>query len=303
MAGPAHADHGESSERSSVATPVVCRSIGELRTVVNAERMAGRRIGFVPTMGALHEGHTSLIRIANEMTDTVVVSIFVNPTQFGPTEDFDTYPRQLDTDLEACRNSGAQIVFTPTKEQIYPGTSFFSMTIQHLADHLCGASRPGFFNGVVQVVNKLFNIVQPDLAVFGQKDYQQFRILERMAEEFHQPVQMVMAPIVRANDGLALSSRNAYLSREQRRIAPGLYRSLRFIQQHLLDGVSVPARLIGHQKEELRGKGFEIDYLGVYSAQTMQPLERISDEELLLAGAVKLGDTRLIDNMLVKPSG
>lgn len=278
---------------------VVCQTIQELRTTLSGIRVDGRAIGFVPTMGALHEGHLSLIRQARDHADCVVVSIFVNPTQFGPGEDFDRYPRPLEADLEACRRSGADVVFTPVKEQLYDGHSYFTFGIDQLADHLCGASRPGFFQGVVQIVNKLFNIVQPDVAVFGQKDYQQFRILERMTQEFHQPVHMVMAPIVRADDGLALSSRNAYLSDEERVVAPSLYRSLSYIRAQILDGVDRPSRLLEHQKEELRAKGFEIDYLGIYSAQTLQPIEWFEEKDTLLAGAVWLGNTRLIDNLLL----
>lgn len=258
-------------------------------------------MGLVPTMGALHQGHIELIKIAAKHSDAVVVSIFVNPTQFGPNEDFDTYPRQLQQDLDTCRDLNVSIVFAPEHDEMYNEQNYFSIQIDSLNQYMCGGSRPGFFEGVCLVVNKLFNIIQPDLAVFGQKDIQQFLILKRMTKEFNHPVEMMMAPIVRANDGLALSSRNAYLSDHERMIAPGLFRSLQYLQKQIEGGVITPKLLIEHQKNELEAKGFKIDYLNVFSRATLQPVKTLTKQtKYLIAGAVWLGTTRLIDNILIE---
>lgn len=276
-------------------------TIEGVRKSIGTLKKAGKKIGFVPTMGALHEGHLELIRLAREHSDAVVVSIFVNPEQFGPGEDFKTYPRTLEEDMEKCRNLNVDILFAPERSAMYSGERKFSIHIQELDKHMCGASRPGFFEGVVLVVNKLFNIIEPDSALFGQKDIQQYLILKRMAKEFNHRVELVMGPIVRANDGLALSSRNAYLSSKERRIAPGLYRSLRYIKKQIMDGVNEPHMLINHQKDELEAKGFKIDYLNIFSAKTLKPVNVLQvDEEYVIAGAVFLGETRLIDNIIIQ---
>lgn len=272
-----------------------------MRAAIKNLREKGRSIGFVPTMGALHQGHLSLIEIATEKSDDVVVSIFVNPTQFSPHEDFDSYPRQLQEDIEICEENGVSVVFAPDKDEIYSKEQFLTIGIDTLKEHMCGASRPGFFEGIVQVVNKLFNIVMPDLAVFGQKDIQQVQIIRQMVSEFNHPVEIVMGPIQRANDGLALSSRNAYLNDEERVIAPGLYRSLQYIEQQILSGVKEPKLLFEHQKSELEAKGFRIDYLNMFSRKTLQPVSVLSkDRKYILAGAAWLGETRLIDNILIE---
>ena len=278
---------------------VLTKTIDEIRDCVREKRKNGNIIGFVPTMGALHEGHIKLIEIALEKCDSVVVSIFVNPEQFGPNEDFETYPRELENDLEKCRELGVDIIFAPDRDMMYDERKFFSIQIRDLNKYMCGASRPGFFEGVVLVVNKLFNIVEPDIAVFGQKDIQQFLILKRMVHEFNHNIELVMGPVVRAGDGLALSSRNAYLSDEERKIAPGLHRSLRYIKKQVLGGIDEPGLLISHQKSELEAKGFKIDYLDVYSRQTLEPVKTLSkSENYIVAGAVYLGKTRLIDNII-----
>lgn len=280
---------------------IVCRTIEHVRQEIKTLKRDGRKIGLVPTMGALHEGHTRLIDIASEQSDRVVVSIFVNPTQFGPNEDFDTYPRQLETDLEICKKHNADIVFAPDRSEMYNETSYLKIQIDSLHDHMCGGSRPGFFEGVLLIVNKLFNIVRPDLAVFGQKDIQQFLILNRMNIEFNHGIEMVMAPVIRANDGLALSSRNAYLSDKERILAPGLYRTLQYIEKQILGGVIQPELLIKHQISELEAKGFKIDYIGVFSQTTLQPVKTLREQEkYIIAGAVWLGNTRLIDNILIE---
>lgn len=279
----------------------ICRTIDAVRQAVHAKRMEGNRISFVPTMGALHKGHLSLIRLAKEDADTVVVSIYVNPTQFGPNEDFETYPRDLESDIEKCRKEGAEILFAPEHQEIYSDEKYLTIGIKSLNSSMCGASRPGFFEGVLLIVNKLFNIVKPDSAVFGQKDIQQFLIISRMVQEFNHDIRLIMGPIERANDGLALSSRNKYLNEQERQAAPGLYRTLRYIKQQILDGVSTPSLLIEHQESELEAKGLKIDYINVFSMQTLQPVKQIEKgSKYIVAGAVYAGTTRLIDNLLIE---
>jgi len=278
----------------------VVKTISETRKAVACFKREGKLVGFVPTMGALHKGHLSLIRLARQHADEVVVSIYVNPEQFGPNEDFEEYPRTLERDLEVCREEGVSLVFTPDDEIMYGDKKFLSIHIDTLADYMDGKSRPGFFEGILLVVNKLFNIVRPDIAVFGQKDIQQFQIISRMVKEFNHPVQLVMGPIVRANDGLAMSSRNAYLSDEERLMAPSLYRALKYIENQINAGVHEPGLLIEHQKDELQAKGLEIDYLNVFSMNTIQPVESLAaGKRYILAGAAYAGHTRLIDNLLI----
>lgn len=277
------------------------RTIENIRTKVTRFRADGRTVGFVPTMGALHEGHLSLIRLAAEHADEVVVSIYVNPTQFGPDEDFEEYPRTLRDDIEQCEALGVSAVFAPVDAVMYDDESFLDIQIDTLNRYMDGGSRPGFFEGIVQVVNKFFNIIEPDVAVFGQKDIQQFRILQRMVTEFRHPVKLIRGPIVRANDGLALSSRNSYLDEEQRSIAPGLYRSLAYLKKQLEGGVKNLDLLLRHQETELEAKGFEIDYLNVFCFDRMAPVKELKNgNKYILAGAVYLGETRLIDNMIVE---
>ena len=279
----------------------ICRTINDVRQAVAAKRQKGNRISFVPTMGALHEGHLSLMRLARKDAETVVVSIYVNPTQFGPNEDFDTYPRDLESDLEKCKNEGVEIIFAPSHEEIYNDETYLSIGVDSLNSSMCGASRPGFFEGVLLIVNKLFNIIKPDSAVFGQKDIQQFQIINRMVQEFNHDIKMIMGPIERANDGLALSSRNQYLNDKERQAAPGLYRTLRYIKEQILDGVGTPSLLIKHQESELEAKGLKIDYLNVFSMQTLQPVKHVKEEgKYIVAGAVYAGNTRLIDNLLIE---
>jgi|SRR6056297_215132 len=279
----------------------VCKSIDEIREAVKSLKSKGKRIGFVPTMGALHEGHLSLIRQAKERADEVVVSIFVNPEQFGPNEDFESYPREMEEDLKKCENAGVSVVFAPNRDEVYDKKKYLRIEVDELNRHMCGGSRPGFFEGILLIVNKLFNIVNPDVAVFGQKDIQQFQIISRMVHEFNHNIELLMAPIERANDGLALSSRNKYLSAEDREIAPGLYRALSYVEKQILNGVDNPSLLLEHQKSELEAKGFKIDYLNVFDKKTLQPVETLSEEgEYILAGAVWLSRTRLIDNFLIE---
>lgn len=295
----------DSASQNIADTATVCKTIKELRNTLRRARSQNSEttttIGFVPTMGALHEGHLSLIDIAREKADIVVVSIFVNPTQFGPNEDFESYPRQLRNDVAACETAGVDIVFAPERDEMYDEKRYLHIEIDTLNEHMCGTSRPGFFEGILLVVNKLFNLIEPDFAVFGLKDIQQVQIIKQMVREFNHGVEIVGAPIVRANDGLALSSRNAYLSPEERTTAPGLYRSLQYIEQNIKSGVTEPSLLIEHQKDELEAKGFKIDYLNVFSDKTLSPVTTLSNgERYILAGAAYLGKTRLIDNILIE---
>ncbi len=277
-------------------------SIQEIRDQVNHLKAQGKKVAFVPTMGALHDGHLSLIKMAHKYADAIVVSIYVNPEQFAPHEDFGTYPRTIEADLELCKKENVAIVFMPDTKTMYgSGKKYFSIDIEKLNVHLDGGSRPGYFQGIALVVNKLFNIVNPDLAVFGQKDYQQFRIIEQMVKEFNHNVELLMAPIGRAEDGLALSSRNAYLSKKERTLAPGLYRALTYVAQQIANGVMEPGLLISHQQDELEAKGFKNDYLSVYSLDTLQPVYKLSaGRKYVLAIAAYLGKTRLIDNLILE---
>ena len=278
----------------------VVQSIADIRTEVRALKAEGKKVAFVPTMGALHGGHLSLIHLAQKNADAVVVSIYVNPTQFAPTDDFDTYPKTTEADLQLCEQEGVSVVFMPDTEIMYgSGKKYFSIEIEELNKHLDGGSRQGYFQGISLVVNKLFNIVEADLAVFGQKDYQQFRIIEQMVKEFNHDVEVIMAPIGRAEDGLALSSRNVYLSEEERAIAPSLYKALLKVEKEIKNGVLEPKLLLEQQQRELEAKGFKNDYLAVYSLEKMCPVGKLEKgNKYLIAGASYLGKTRLIDNII-----
>lgn len=277
------------------------RSIDDIRAAVQSLKKDGKTIAFVPTMGALHEGHLSLFRLAQQHADEVIASIYVNPEQFSPDEDFDEYPRELEEDLAKCEAEGVAAVFAPSDDIMYPGQKFLSIEVDELNDYMDGGSRPGFFEGILLIVNKLFNIIEPDIAVFGQKDIQQFRILQQMVMEFNHNVELVMGPIKRANDGLALSSRNAYLDDEQRKLAPGLHRSLQYVGKQIIDGAKNVELLLDHQKNELKAKGFKIDYLNLFSFEEMIPVKGPkADNKYILAGAVYLGETRLIDNIIIE---
>lgn len=276
-------------------------TIQGIRDKVASYKTNGKTVGFVPTMGALHEGHLSLIKLAQQHADEVVVSIYVNPKQFGPDEDFGEYPRTLHSDLKKCEAAGVSAVFAPSDAIMYEDQTFLSIEVDTLNKYMDGGSRPGFFEGIVTVVNKLFNIINPDVAVFGQKDIQQVRILQQMVKEFNHEVKLVMGPIIRAGDGLALSSRNAYLSDEQRSVAPSLYRSLQYIQEQVANGAKNLDLVLQHQRAELEAKGLKIDYLNVFSFDTVAPVSDVkSEKKYILAGAVYCGKTRLIDNMILE---
>ncbi len=272
------------------------RSIAEM---IAARSLLEGTVGFVPTMGYLHEGHLSLIRRAGSDTDIVVVSIFVNPTQFGPGEDFDRYPRNLERDEELCREAGADIIFYPTREDMYPDGYASYVVPEELDRHLCGTSRPGHFRGVMTVVLKLFQIVRPTDAYFGQKDIQQARILEQMVEDFHLPVNMHVEPIIREPDGLAMSSRNIYLTAEEREQATCLVEALEKVQEAVRTGETEVQVLEGMMKETVDRQTLALlDYASIVDDRTLQPIRRIT-APAIAALAVKFGRTRLIDNTLI----
>jgi pantoate--beta-alanine ligase len=258
-----------------------------------------KRLGLVPTMGALHQGHTSLIELARQQCDIVIVSIFVNPMQFGPNEDFERYPRPLENDLEQCRQAGADVVFTPTPALMYPADFRTSVEVAGLQEGLCGALRPGHFRGVATVVLKLFNLVQPDLAFFGQKDAQQVRIIQQMVEDLNVPVHVVVGPTIRAQDGLALSSRNQYLDAIQRQNAPILYQALTEAAAMVQAGERKTSRLSQRIQERIAATpGAVLDYVALVDAHSLHPVEQVRGATLA-ALAVRFGATRLIDNILL----
>jgi pantoate--beta-alanine ligase len=274
-------------------------TIEAVREAVAAARRQGLSIGLVPTMGALHAGHASLIRAARAETGFVVVSIFVNPTQFGPKEDFARYPRSLPQDLEACTREGADLVFAPEGDVIYPPSFRTSVEVHELQDILEGASRPGHFRGVATVVLKLFNMVQPDMAYFGQKDAQQVRIIQQMVRDLDMPVHVRVCPTIREPDGLALSSRNQYLDADQRRRAPVLYQALEQARALIVGGERDPAVVQRALVERIRSTpGAVLDYAAVVRPETLRPPQRLAGD-VLIALAVRFGTTRLIDNVLL----
>jgi len=279
----------------------VASLIKDMRTVSRTARARDSRLGLVPTMGALHEGHLSLVRTARAKSDVVVASIFVNPTQFGPNEDFTRYPRDLEKDLTLLEREGVDIVFVPSVEEVYPQPSVTWVTVEGLSDRLCAKSRPGHFRGVATVVAKLFNIVEPDLAFFGQKDAAQVAVIRRMVRDLNTPVQIEVCPIVREPDGLAMSSRNAYLSPEQRRDALALFRALTGVRELFESGLRNPATLIEAAKDILAGTpAVRLDYFEIVDPDELTPLPTIN-QPALVAVAAFVGNTRLIDNIVLEP--
>jgi len=280
-------------------SPSITRTVEETRSVIAAARAQGKRIGLVPTMGALHAGHVSLIRAARAETDFVAVSIFVNPTQFGPKEDLSRYPRPFEKDVKICTDEKVDLIFHPPPEVVYSPTFETYVEVHELQKVLCGASRPGHFRGVATVVLKLFNIVAPDSAFFGQKDAQQVRILMQMVRDLNVPIQLQIGPIVREPDGLALSSRNVYLDADQRRNATVLYRALQAAKARIEAGERGAAPL----EREIRAMieatpGTRIDYIAIVDWERLQPQAQLHGK-VLVALAVYFGATRLIDNMLM----
>lgn len=275
-------------------------TIREVREAIVAARRAGQRIGFIPTMGYLHEGHTSLIDLCRKHADYLVVSVFVNPTQFGPREDFAQYPRDLAQDRTLIEAHGAQLLFAPPVAEIYPEDSCIRLAIHDLADHLCGPKRPGHFQGVLLVVSKLFHIVQPDVAVFGQKDLQQLVIIQRLVRDLNFPIQIVAGPTVREPDGLAMSSRNSYLSPEERRASTVLYRALQQ-GKGLIEAGERRASAVTEALTKMISQvpSSRIDYVEIVEVERLQPIEQI-EGRMAIALAVYIGQTRLIDNLVLE---
>lgn len=270
-----------------------------LRRDIERLKRRGDIVGLVPTMGFLHKGHLSLIKRARRDSDCVVVSIFVNPTQFGPKEDFKDYPRDLKKDLTVCKRSGVDMVFVPGVRSMYPEGFSTYVNVEGLTEGLCGAKRPGHFRGVTTVVAKLFNIVSPDIAYFGQKDAQQVIVIKRMVEDLDMPVKIRVMPIVREKDGLAMSSRNIYLGRDSRKQAVSLYKSLRMARGLYKKGERDSKKIISRMRNLiLREKDAEIDYIAIVDPETLMDVKKISGKTLV-ALAVRIGKTRLIDNVIL----
>jgi len=275
----------------------LAKTIKSVRSLVKAARSKDKKIGFVPTMGALHIGHILLIEAARKNTDFVVVSIFVNPTQFGPGEDFEKYPRPLDADLEICKKAGADVVFAPSAKEMYPAENLTWVNVEKLAAPLCGCSRPGHFRGVATVCAKLFNIVAPDTAFFGQKDAQQVAVVKKMAADLNIPLEIVVCPTVREKNGLAISSRNRYLTAQEKKDAASIYKSLRKCEQMVKQGIRETEPIIAGMRKIL-SPVCSIEYISIVDAQTLQNLDKIAGPAIA-AVAVKIGSTRLIDNILI----
>ncbi|MFA6186577.1 MAG: pantoate--beta-alanine ligase [Phycisphaerae bacterium] len=277
----------------------IVEKILEVRKLVTQAKAAGKTVGLVPTMGALHEGHFSLIRAAKKQTDFVVVSIFVNPTQFGPTEDIDKYPRTLDADAAGCEKNGADVIFAPTADEIYAQQNLSWVNVEKLDQPLCGKNRPGHFRGVATVCAKLFNIVQPDIAFFGQKDAQQSLIIQRMVADLNMPLKIVVCPTVREKDGLAMSSRNRYLNADERKDAALLYASLQEAEILIAGGLRDSKKIISEMEKIIKlSNRAKIDYISIVDAQTLEEVEQV-EGKTLLAIAVKIGSARLIDNIII----
>jgi pantoate--beta-alanine ligase len=279
----------------------ICKTIQEMRTASSAAKLSDQRLGLVPTMGALHEGHLSLIRAAKKKCEVVVVSIFVNPTQFAPNEDFTKYPRRFERDCQLLEREAVDLLFAPAAEEMYPQGTTTWVTVEGLSDKLCGKSRPGHFRGVTTVVAKLFQIIQPDAAFFGQKDAAQLAIIRRMVRDLNTPVEISGCPIVREGDGLAMSSRNAYLDPQQRKLAPVLHRSLLKIQQVFNEGEHRAANLIQTGKQVIAAEpSVRLDYLEIVDPDTLECISEISGSALVAVAAF-VGGTRLIDNIQLCP--
>ena len=281
---------------------IIIKQINKLRDELAIRRKAGKRIGLVPTMGYFHEGHLSLMDYARKKSDVVVVSLFVNPAQFGPDEDLECYPRDFKRDEQMAKERGVDIIFYPDKDEMYPDPFFTYVITEELSKVLCGSSRPIHFRGVTTIVAKLFNIVQPDIAVFGRKDAQQAIIIKKMVEDLNFPVEVVIAPIVRDADGLAMSSRNTYLSHEERKQAPIIYQALQkaveMVQRGELDAGSVEYSI--RQQIETASLA-RIEYIKIVRERDLSPV-KVIEPETYVAVAVWFGKTRLIDNVVLKES-
>jgi pantoate--beta-alanine ligase len=280
---------------------IVLKSSQAMRDWSRKQRSQGRSIGFVPTMGFLHEGHLCLVDDAKSRSDKIVLSIFVNPTQFGPNEDLDSYPRDEKRDLQLCEKQGVDVVFFPSVEEMYPKNSATYVIEENLGEYLCGASRPVHFRGVTTIVTKLFNIVDPDIAVFGQKDAQQARIIEQMTEDLRYGIEIIVSPIVRENDGLAKSSRNVRLTPAHRKQAPALKVSLNAAYEAFISGEKDSEKIKNIITTVLSDNAPEgiIDYIEIVDWHKLRPIQKVETKSLL-AVAVKFGSVRLIDNILLE---
>lgn len=273
----------------------LARTVERCREAVAVLRRERGRVAFVPTMGSLHEGHLSLVDRARELADAVVLSVFVNPTQFGPDEDYEEYPRDLEGDLEKAGRRGVDLVFAPPASEVYPREQTIWVEPGPLAERLCGLSRPDHFRGVLTVVLKLFNIVGPDVAVFGRKDFQQATLIRRMTEELNLPVEIATAPVVRAEDGVAVSSRNEYLSEDQRETARSLSRGLARAREAFAGGERDARRLERKVRRTMEEAGAGVEYVEVVEPEGLARVERATSESVC-AVAARVGETRLIDN-------
>lgn len=276
---------------------IVLKRIEEMRSWSRQARLDGHRIGFVPTMGYLHQGHLSLVHLARQHADRIVLSIFVNPTQFGPKEDLDRYPRDFKRDETLCRDCGVDVIFYPDVEQMYPA-DFSSWVVEEaLSAPLCGTARPGHFRGVTTIVAKLFNIVQPDVAAFGRKDAQQALVIQRMVRDLDFPIEILVGSIIRESDGLAMSSRNRYLDSEQRRRATSIHHGLQAAKTAFAQGDRNVDSLIRLVRTPIENSGGRIDYIELLRRDTLAPFPNATaDAHALLAVAAFFGATRLIDN-------
>jgi len=259
-------------------------------------KMDGKKIAFVPTMGYFHEGHLSLMKEAKKMADCLVVSIYVNPTQFGPKEDFSKYPRDLDRDLKMAESVNVDVIFYPPDKEMYPANYQTHVDVEKVTQNLCGMSRPGHFRGVATVCNKLFNIVKPDFAVFGKKDFQQFVTIERMVDDLNMDIQIIGSPTVRESGGLAMSSRNKYLNKEERKSALTLFKALKLAQKLYSNGEKKSSVIIAEVEKLIKRAPFTaIDYIKICDTRTLKDADKIKNQSVI-ALAVKVGNTRLIDN-------
>jgi pantoate--beta-alanine ligase len=274
----------------------VVKSVKAMQSFSEDLRSQGKKISFVPTMGYFHDGHLELMKEAKKMADYVVVSIYVNPTQFGPKDDFSKYPRDLDRDLKMAQNVDVDVIFYPTDKEMYPSNYQTYVDVEKVTQNLCGASRPGHFRGVTTVCNKLFNIVKPHIAVFGRKDFQQFITIKRMVEDLNMDLQIIGLPTVREQDGLAMSSRNKYLNKKERSSALSLFKALNLAQK-LYSGGERKASVIINEAEKLIKKSpyLVIDYIQICDVKTLKDIDIIKNNAVM-ALAVKVGTTRLIDN-------
>lgn len=278
----------------------VVHTINELQQVLAQYREADQTIGLVPTMGNLHQGHLQLVKTAQQHANIVVVTLFVNPTQFGENEDLDNYPRTFNDDCEKLSALNTDVLFAPTSDEMYPlgGDSTTHVHVPGITNVLCGESRPGHFDGVTTIVSKLFNMTRANIAVFGEKDYQQLAVIRRMAEDLNMPIRIIGEAIVRETDGLAMSSRNGYLSTDERQVAPALQQVLLSIKQSILEGGKDFAALELKGKSQLIEHGFKPDYLHIYHRDHLKPAT-IDDNDLIIVVAAFIGNTRLIDNLHV----